>query len=151
MFNPPFGVWKIYIISKGKTNFSIKKSSKGSPYFFYKFSKSPLPPEYVNKKFFNFHVYTCSLIILCENFKMFEPSGSKVWIFFRLEWGGEGSTQKFFWEDFTLRLTFWVGCIPIDESADFTILCGETFLKFLTLELVNNTQYEIICIVYIFW
>ena len=44
---------------------------------------------------------------------------------------GGGSTQNFFRECFTSRLTLWVSFSPIGESADFTILCGVTLLRFL--------------------
>ena len=36
-----------------------------------------------------------------------------------------GSSQKFFWDGFTSRLTFWVSFSLIVGSADFTILCGK--------------------------
>ena len=49
-----------------------------------------------------------------------------------------GSTRNFFWEVFASRLTFWVSFSPIGESADFTILCGETLSILLVRQHFSN-------------
>ena len=48
------------------------------------------PSKYAKKIWKNSHVYTCLLTILCENFKIFEPPPSKVWIWSYLGWDGSG-------------------------------------------------------------
>ena len=105
---PLWGLKKIYIISKGKTNFLIKNPARGPPQIFFlrifEIFKPPKTSPNMRKKIWkNSHVYTCLLTILCENFKIFEPSPSKVWIFefwlfavtfLGLGWGGR--SKNFF-------------------------------------------------------
>ena len=77
------GLKKIYVMRKRKTNF-LKKLQPGVPHiFFYEFLKfSILPvPQYAEKNLKNSHIYTCSLTILWENFKIFDLSSLKVWMF----------------------------------------------------------------------